>query len=646
MIKSYHIFTPLLALALLTGCGQTDEPGQYGEPTPAAFSARIGAGASRAAGTEWAAGDAIGISGVSGAKSYANVKHTTALGDGKFTPAGDAIYYQNADAVTFTAYYPYAASLGSDGLITASTADQSQQPSFDFLWAQAEGSDAAPAVNFNFRHRMSRINLHFINGNDVDLTDLEVDVDGLVLSGTFDANTGVAAVSPVAGPSTLHLTGFGTDASVIVFPQEANTVTITANADAQSQLYVCPLDLGTLAPGASYNVDITVKKTGMTVTGSTITDWTDGGEYDCNVGIVDGYWLDADGTYHVTSEKGMAAWLRAVSYNHSLSCTLEEDITIPSSTDGGDNWVPICKGNKYAGTFDGNGHTISNIKLTDPSLWNTGFIYQLDKNGVVKNLTIRDATIEGKYDIGAFVGYNYGTISNCRLASGSTVTANNNGNAGGIAGFNSGGTITDCHLSDGSVVKGIGDTGAGGITGYHNSGVLSNCTMAAGATVYGERSVGGITAATTGGKIIACYALGTVTGVCKESGDTPDYPDVRPGERRCFIGGISSSLSYAEIISCYADCKFSGTNYIAGGITGATGYRASFSAAYWSASSDDISDGIGRIEQTPTGMPVHVNGSEVTWSTAIEAMNAALPADWQYKYEQQGSSSLPVLVKK
>ena len=300
MIKSYHIFTPILALALLTGCGQTDEPEQYGEPTPAVFSAQIRAGASRASGTEWAAGDAIGISGVSGAKSYANVKHTTASGDGKFTPAGDAIYYQNAEAVTFTAYYPYAASLGSDGLITASTADQSQQPSFDFLWAQAQGSDAAPAVNFNFRHRMSRINLHFINGNDVDLTDLVVDVDGLVLSGTFDANTGVAAVSPVAGPSTLHLTGFGTDASVIVFPQEANTVTITANADAQSQLYVCPLDLGTLAPGASYNVDITIKKTGMTVTGSAITDWTDGGEYDCNVTIPTpnvGDYYYSDGTY-------------------------------------------------------------------------------------------------------------------------------------------------------------------------------------------------------------------------------------------------------------------------------------------------------------------------------------------------------------
>lgn len=273
MANKYFLI-PVIALTLAS-CSQSDEPGQLSEPKQASFSAQIGQTSSRAADTQWTAADAIGISGVSGSKTYSNVKFVTAAGDGNFASAGEAIYYQTTDEVTFTAYYPYAA---AGGVITASTADQSQQPSFDFLWAQASGSYASPAVNFNFAHKMSRLALTFVNGNDVDLTGMTYTVGGLVADGTFDTATGEAKIAAEAALTTLSApVSTEGKSSLIVFPQSAGTLEVTATAGGQK--YTCELSLGTLAAGASYNISITVKKTGMTVTGSTISDWTEGGNF-------------------------------------------------------------------------------------------------------------------------------------------------------------------------------------------------------------------------------------------------------------------------------------------------------------------------------------------------------------------------------
>lgn len=262
----------MLAGALLTACS-SDEPGQLSDPALASFSAQIGQAVSRAAGTEWAAGDAIGISGVSGAKTYANVEFSTSSGDGNFAAVDENIFYQTTDQVTFTAYYPYTA---DGGVISASTADQSAQPTFDFLWAKAPGSYATPDVHFTFAHRMARLNIAFTNGNDVDLTGLTFSIDGLVLDGTFDTATGEAKSAENNTTETLTAT-LTTDskASLVVFPQIADNLTVTATAEGQT--YVCDLSLGKLAPGSSYTVNITISKTEMTVTDCTITPWGDGG---------------------------------------------------------------------------------------------------------------------------------------------------------------------------------------------------------------------------------------------------------------------------------------------------------------------------------------------------------------------------------
>lgn len=267
---------------LLTACS-SDEPATLSQPAPVTFSAQIGKTVSRAAGSDWTAGDAIGISGASGTKTYSNVEYTTASGDGNFAPADNGIFYQTTDAVTFTAYYPYSANLDVDGIITASTADQSKQPAFDFLWAQATSSYTDPAVKFNFEHKMSLIALTFINGNDVNLDALTYTVDGLTADGTFDSANGEAmAVGNTATSMTAPLTA-EYKSSLIVFPQSAGNVTLTANVDGQP--YVCDLALTELKPGTQYSFNLTVKKSGLTVTSSTITPWNASGSFDGNASM-------------------------------------------------------------------------------------------------------------------------------------------------------------------------------------------------------------------------------------------------------------------------------------------------------------------------------------------------------------------------
>lgn len=274
MKYQYKFLSIVLAGGMLTACS-SDEPGTLSHPSPASFSAQIGNANSRAVGAEWANGDAIGIFGLSGAKAYTNVEYTTVSGDGIFAPAGDAIYYQTTDPVTFTAYYPYLTELGADGIITVSTADQSTPSSFDFLWGQATGSYEYPEVRFNFAHRMAQLNISFTNGNDVDLSGLTCTIDGLIADGTFNIVTGEVAATGSEATITASLTAEH-KSSLIVFPQVAERLVINARADGHD--YRCYLYLGSLNAGSSYTVDIAVSKTEMTVSGCTITDWNDGGD--------------------------------------------------------------------------------------------------------------------------------------------------------------------------------------------------------------------------------------------------------------------------------------------------------------------------------------------------------------------------------
>lgn len=122
----------------------------------------------------------------------------------------------------------------------------------------------------------------------------------------------------------------------------------------------------------------------------------------------------------------------------------------------------------FSGTFDGQGHTVSGIKLQKDGS-NIGLFRYIEAEGVVKNLNVVGEISPGgtKMNIGGIVGENNGVIENCTFdgnVAGKT-------NVGGIAGRNGeNGEIRLCTVS--GEIDGV--LAAGGIVG-ENKGFLRQC---------------------------------------------------------------------------------------------------------------------------------------------------------------------------
>ena len=128
---------------------------------------------------------------------------------------------------------------------------------------------------------------------------------------------------------------------------------------------------------------------------------------------------------------------------------------------GGKEWAPI--GGYYhcfKGTFDGDGHTVSNFTINSPDTC-IGLFGK--NNGTIMNLGVEKAEISGKTCVGGVCGYNGGTIQNCY----NTGAVKGENDVGGVCGYNVDGTFTNCYYNtDFCTVGGInGSDVAGSATG-------------------------------------------------------------------------------------------------------------------------------------------------------------------------------------
>ena len=299
MKKKYLLFA---AAALTLAACSNDDENLNGGPVAAQVTAGIGGVQTRASGTVWENGDAIGISTTSQTQtSYVNMKYTT-VGDGNFTHAADmggeasGIFFQDADeTVTFCAYYPYdedsnEESLpGEEGIITdVTTTDQTKQSSFDFLFATgATASKSSPTVSFNntvkentsFTHRMSRLVLNITTDANAGFTASDVAKGTYFLSGIKHSGTNTQdgkAIATGAPTTDWQITAANTGTgdeftySMILYPQDVASLTFKATINGQD--YTCELTPA-LAAATSYTYNITVKKTKLEVSNCEIANW-------------------------------------------------------------------------------------------------------------------------------------------------------------------------------------------------------------------------------------------------------------------------------------------------------------------------------------------------------------------------------------
>ena len=129
----------------------------------------------------------------------------------------------------------------------------------------------------------------------------------------------------------------------------------------------------------------------------------------------------------------------------------------------------------FAGTFDGQGHTISGLRITSASP-RQGLFGTLGTTGVVKNVTLADASIAGNDYTAGIVAYNQGTVDNCHVDNTVAVHCLQNyyDSFGGIVGYNApNGIVSEC-TSSVTVTVADGVTAVnhfGGIVGNNNSTV-------------------------------------------------------------------------------------------------------------------------------------------------------------------------------
>lgn len=190
------------------------------------------------------------------------------------------------------------------------------------------------------------------------------------------------------------------------------------------------------------------------------------------------------------------------------------------------------------------------------------------------------------------------------------------------------GVVKNLHLKD----VAISGMYAGGIV-TDNYGIVSGCSVSGSVTTLSsDHSVGGIVTGNYG-SVTGCYNIATVKGV--------DY----------YVGGIAG-YNYGTITACYNTGALSATDsgegtYI-GGVVGNNYDTGIITACYWDCTG--ATKGIGydyTSENSSDEGATKVDGTTVTWETAMEAMNTALPSDFgDWRYKQSTAENEPLILDK
>ena len=229
----------------------------------------------------------------------------------------------------------------------------------------------------------------------------------------------------------------------------------------------------------------------------------------------------ADGTYSISTAAELAQL--AEMPNAGLISEGDEfvwaaNIDLVDYTTG-EGWTPIgTKDNKFLGSFDGNGHTITNLYINRPSVKFQGLFG--DSQGCIKNISVIDAEVVGNNCSAVLVGAQRGNSIENVFVSGSVETADSL--AGGLVG----------QLGNASFASNV-----------------SNCS--ADVKLEGAYKVGGLVGSITSNstlKIQDCNSFSEIQGEYNLGG----------------FCGVLGSNSTLELNNCTAEAKINGSRQLGG----------------------------------------------------------------------------------
>ena len=240
--------------------------------------------------------------------------------------------------------------------------------------------------------------------------------------------------------------------------------------------------------------------------------------------------LGVQGSTTKTDLQGISGGLTA---NYALGGNIDASVT--STWNAGAGFTPIglktttyddpvygpytsTETTPFTGIFDGLGHSISNLSITQSSVMNVGLIGQTGSSAVIRNLGIQGGSIVGLQQVGPLVGTNYGKVSNVYATadvSGSSylgglvglnfgsisksyAAGNVSGNGSFVAGF-AGGVFSNGSVDNSYATGNVSSNGSytAGFVGYLNDGSVSN-SYAAGLITSTNTNASGLVGLNTG----------------------------------------------------------------------------------------------------------------------------------------------------
>lgn len=531
----------------------------------------------------FATGDRIAVS------ISAQVKPYTYGADRNFsaTHPDDSFYWtpgqQQQDNVI--AWYPYSDALPS----TSSPLNISRQDTdaafaaADFLFAGPATLTRTPSSALTFSHRTALLRLNIkADGKTVvptpDFTVTGVEVEGTPVNATIDptdgtltqtGNTAVIYTHPCAVTPDGYMATY--EAQIIphtISPSPSGGTLITVYTANPDKTYSGIILSGSYEAGHIHTYNVTLGNAHVDIRpADNDLPWNDG---DIRPDLPPtGYDLT------VSTAQELKAFAEAVNYRRNISNTSSVEARFARVLQTADidlaeidDWTPIgnCVSpsyNYFQGIYNGNGYTISNLKIRSGEMDKGLFGRVTDKDSstpaVLTGIHLRNVDIDVSHNLnifcgaiagaassstvitfcsargeiktdatstagdynhsGGIIGDNNGTISYCRadvkvIASSNSINDGTQCAAGGIVGYNYG-TILACEASGSEVSaqSNAAEAQAGGIAGFTN-GYITSCTSGVGKIIANgngqEVNAGGV-AGNQYGAVYSSYARGDAT---------------------------------------------------------------------------------------------------------------------------------------
>lgn len=169
---------------------------------------------------------------------------------------------------------------------------------------------------------------------------------------------------------------------------------------------------------------------------------------------------------------------------------------------------PNGTANYYQGTFDGLGHTISNLYINRPTTYSVGLFGMTMPTGTysILNVGLVNVNVTGRDYVGGLAGRTGGIVTNVYATGNVSGAGTTYGQVGGLIGRNRG-TVTKAYANVN--VTSLGDN-VGGLIGWSDNGNVTN--VYATGNVSGDQYVGGLVGYVSTNTVSNSYATGSVTG--------------------------------------------------------------------------------------------------------------------------------------